>query len=272
MADMPEIAFSTRLTEDDWDPSKKAWHCPALGIPSADVKNVYVNGNRVDSKNWEKLLGPPMIRWVIQRPPTEIVADIVIPETLIPENEKTKVEVEADRWKKLAILLPFLATIISALITGFTTYWSKAEGHISGFDPASRETASFNTWAAIKTAEAASFSLSRDDIDVERYTQKADRAKYRLVVGIRPREAGPTEDGSYKYAFGPYLFDAVSYRNAELDDEMKSFIGNGGCASFVLFRVTATRLAATPIKRPFLPSDYGSDIKVVDSRLDGGCS
>lgn len=44
-----------------------------------------------------------------------------------------------------------------------------------------------------------------------------------------------------------------------------------GCMSLVLFRVSSERLVTLPLKTPFPPANYGSDIKVLQSEADGDC-
>ncbi len=46
---MPNIVFTTRLTEADWDDTLRGWRCPPLAVPGAVVEALYVEGNRIDA-------------------------------------------------------------------------------------------------------------------------------------------------------------------------------------------------------------------------------
>ena len=85
-----------------------------------------------------------------------------------------------------------------------------------------------------------------------------------MVVAFRPLVPQSNDSGNYPYVFGPYQFDSspdqVIPANASILD--------ADCISYVLFRLPASR-APAEFKPPFSPSDYGSDIKVLNSATDG---
>jgi hypothetical protein len=116
---VPNIIFTTRLTEADWDDTLRGWRCPPLAVPGAMVEALYVEGNRIDSARYEVLKEQSLIRWTPSDQPQRVAATILLTEDLT-------LGTETDRWKKLAIVLPVAATIVSAAIAGGATYLSKA--------------------------------------------------------------------------------------------------------------------------------------------------
>jgi hypothetical protein len=96
---MPSIVFANRLVDSDWDETLRAWRCPALNIPGAVVRDIIVEGVRVDKAQYEVLKEQGMIHWVIFQKPERISVIVQLTEELSPEYEK-------DRWKKIAIVLP----------------------------------------------------------------------------------------------------------------------------------------------------------------------
>lgn len=115
---MPEIVFSIRLTSDDWDEVMHGWRCPALNVPGAVVEAIYVEGSRVDTARYEVLTQNTLIRWVTSDQPPRVVASIKLTEAL-------SLGKETERWKRLAIILPVVATLIAATITAAATYFAK---------------------------------------------------------------------------------------------------------------------------------------------------
>jgi hypothetical protein len=115
---MPDIAFNVRLAEADWDDTMSGWRCPALNVPGAKVESIYVEGTRVDSAKYEVLQSYAIIRWAAGDRPTRATASIILTSAL-------SLETETDRWRRLAIVLPVIATIIAALISGGATYLAK---------------------------------------------------------------------------------------------------------------------------------------------------
>jgi hypothetical protein len=117
---MPETVFTTRLTEADWDEALRGWRCPALSVPGAIVEALYVDGTRVDSATYEVLTPNRIIRWVPRNEPAHVTVSIKLTEDLTLGSE-------TDRWKKLAIILPVIATIVSAGLSAAATYFSKSD-------------------------------------------------------------------------------------------------------------------------------------------------
>ena len=115
---MQEIVFTTRLTVEDWDEAMHGWRCHVLNVPGAIVEAVYVEGSRVDSARYEVLTQHTFIRWIASDQPQRVAASIKLTETL-------SLGKETERWKRLAIILPVVATIIAAVISGAATYLSR---------------------------------------------------------------------------------------------------------------------------------------------------
>jgi hypothetical protein len=118
---MPDaITFITRLTDSEWDEVIGGWRCPALQIPGAAVQGVYVEGSQVDSGKFQVLEGQHIVRWMSSEKPQRVAVVIKLTKELALGSE-------TDKWKKRAILLPFVATIFAALITAIPAYWSKLD-------------------------------------------------------------------------------------------------------------------------------------------------
>lgn len=59
---VPDIVFTTRLTEADWDDTLRGWRCPPMAVPGAVVDAVYIDGSRTDSGRYEVLKEQAVIR------------------------------------------------------------------------------------------------------------------------------------------------------------------------------------------------------------------
>jgi hypothetical protein len=114
-----DIVFTIRLTEADWDDALRGWRCSPLAVPGAVVEELFIDGNRIDAAKYEVLPQHAIVRWTPSDHPSRAVASIKL-------TEKLTLGAETDRWKKLAIILPVLATILSAGITGAVTLMAKS--------------------------------------------------------------------------------------------------------------------------------------------------
>ena len=118
MKDKQTIAFTMTVTEEDWDVRLGGWRCPALKIPGAKVESVYVSSHRVDSSQYEVKYELNIVRWVhSEPPPPQATLHVKLTEELSTEEMTLK-------WKKLAIVLPLIASIGVALIAGGFSYLS----------------------------------------------------------------------------------------------------------------------------------------------------
>jgi hypothetical protein len=117
MQDKQTIAFTVTVTEEDWDVRLGGWRCPALKIPGAKVESVYAFSDRVDSSRYEVKYELDIIRWVHPERPPQATLQIKLTEELSTEEITLK-------WKKLAIILPLVTSILVALIAGVFSYIS----------------------------------------------------------------------------------------------------------------------------------------------------
>jgi hypothetical protein len=124
---MGNITFASRLIDSDWDETLAAWRCPALQIPGAVVRDIIVDGKRIDKAEYEVLHGQAMIHWVLPDRPERIAVVLELTESLSLVSE-------TERWKRLAIVLPVAATIIAASISAAATYFGKAENRQISLD------------------------------------------------------------------------------------------------------------------------------------------
>ncbi|HZT61324.1 MAG TPA: HNH endonuclease [Pyrinomonadaceae bacterium] len=118
------IVFTVAVDQDDWDKQFGGWRCSALRIPGAQVDDVFKEGSRVDKSWYEVMPKHAMIRWIPQNPPEKALIIISLTEELSTQEL-------TNRWKKLATLLPFIAAILAALITGIFTYLSSRTPSVS---------------------------------------------------------------------------------------------------------------------------------------------
>jgi len=102
--------FTVSLAESDWDSVKGGWRCPALQIPGAAVKTLYVSGSTIDPKLYEVDTDLWLIRWAKPRHPEYASVHIRAEKALSTEELTLK-------WKKVAIVLPVLGSLLTGLIT-----------------------------------------------------------------------------------------------------------------------------------------------------------
>jgi hypothetical protein len=126
---MPEIVFTTRLTADDWDEAMHGWRCQVLNVPGAIVEAVYVEGARIDTARYEVLSQNTFIRWMAPDQPQRAAASIKLTEAL-------SLGKDTERWKRLAIILPVIATVAAAAITAAATYLSRPHEVHAQVEPA----------------------------------------------------------------------------------------------------------------------------------------
>jgi hypothetical protein len=125
---MPDIVFTIRLTDADWDDTIRGWRCPALNVPGAVIDAIYLEGNRVDTARYEALPAQAFIRWLFPDRPQQASVAIKLTQELTLGSE-------TDRWKRRAIVLPALATVGAAALTGAATYFSRAPAvHVAAVD------------------------------------------------------------------------------------------------------------------------------------------
>jgi len=102
--------FTVTLTDDDWDQLKGGWRCSALQIPESSIKDIFVNGSIADKKSYQIDPELQLIRWAQKNRPKQVGIQVSIKKELSTQELTTK-------WKKLAILLPIVGSLITAILT-----------------------------------------------------------------------------------------------------------------------------------------------------------
>jgi hypothetical protein len=102
--------FTITLSDDDWDSVKGGWRCPALQIPGARVKYIYVNGALADPTYYEVHQEVGFIQWLRSYFPGQAAVHVGLDKELSTEELTVK-------WKKLAVILPVIGTLGAAILT-----------------------------------------------------------------------------------------------------------------------------------------------------------
>jgi|SRR5947209_233152 len=110
------IVFTVAVDHEDWDKHLGGWRCSALRIPSAQVDDIFVEGSRIDESLYEVDRKNEVIHWKRRDLPERARFSISLTETLSTQELTL-------RWKKLAIILPFISAILVALIAGSFVYF-----------------------------------------------------------------------------------------------------------------------------------------------------
>ena len=104
------VNFRVTATKQDWDAVLGGWRCPVLKIPGATIEKAYAERSEVDSALYQVRQGDEIVRWAATGdPPKTIVFSIKLLKELSTQELTSK-------WKKLAIILPFLSPIIVAAV------------------------------------------------------------------------------------------------------------------------------------------------------------
>jgi hypothetical protein len=121
------VAFTITVDSRDWSEELTGWHCSALAIPGGEVDAVYVQDGRVDKAWYEVPEGLSMIRWVHGTPPPSKAT------LALKLTKELSTQELTSRWRKLAIVLPFTASLLVGLIsaivpiparTSMTSVWT----------------------------------------------------------------------------------------------------------------------------------------------------
>lgn len=160
----------------------------------------------------------------------------------------------------LTFALGLMANIVALL------FEARKQAVITAFSPDSTA-ARFVSWGADDEKQVMSFRVQVENLDLARYIPRQEADNYRLVVGVRVAEALSNDAGSFPQVFGDYPFASLADQTTPITADIKAMLDKG-CVSYVLFRVRASRLTS-PLKPPFIPSNYGRDIKVLNSATDG---
>lgn len=110
------VSFTTTLAQKDWDQGIGGWRCPALKIPSATVDAIYIDGVERNLKHIKVIDDLNIVKWLESGQPDQAVLSIRIAENLSFESLTRK-------WKKLAIILPVVATVFAAILGPILTQY-----------------------------------------------------------------------------------------------------------------------------------------------------
>jgi hypothetical protein len=180
------------------------------------------------------------------------------------ESKKSKERIEMHTSIRIFIVLSALTFALGIFANIMALFFAaRNQAVVTAFSPDST-TARFVSWGADEEKHIVSFRVLVENLDLGRYIPRQEKDNFRLVVAFRPLVPQSNDSGNFPYVFGPYQFDSspdqVIPANASILD--------ADCISYVLFRLPASR-APAEFKPPFSPSDYGSDIKVLNSATDG---
>lgn len=106
-----QIVFTVAVDQEDWDKQFGGWRCSALRIPSAQVDAVYVAGVRVPESEYTVDREKELIHWRGPNLPDKARLSLSLTEELSTQELTVF-------WRKLAIILPFVAAILVALLAG----------------------------------------------------------------------------------------------------------------------------------------------------------
>jgi hypothetical protein len=104
------ISFLLDLRHEDWNHSLKGWNCPLLKVPGAKIDDLYASSHRVDSNWYKSDTEVGIVQWIHDEQPPQLSTAKI---TLSKDLEDREISL---LWKKLAIILPLLASLLVALI------------------------------------------------------------------------------------------------------------------------------------------------------------
>jgi hypothetical protein len=104
------IAFTVNIDKSDWRDQLSGWQCSPLAIPGAEVVSLYTQEARIDKAWYEIPEGLNTIRWVHGTPAPERAT------VAIKLNEELSTQELTAKWKKLAIVLPVVATLFVGIV------------------------------------------------------------------------------------------------------------------------------------------------------------
>ena len=114
------VAFAVSVGAEDWSSDISGWRCAVLAVPGAKVEAMYTPDGKVDDAWYEVQDDLNIIRWVhgTAAPQKATFA-------LTLTKELSTLELTA-KWKKLAIILPFVSSLLVASLAFLSTYIPRA--------------------------------------------------------------------------------------------------------------------------------------------------
>lgn len=107
--------FTITVFDDDYDSSLGGWRCSALRLPGSTLQELRADGVVQDSSYWRAVPELGLVKWSREVRPMQAVLVLRVADDLAPASQ-------AIRLKRLAIVAPVVATIVTALITAGTTW------------------------------------------------------------------------------------------------------------------------------------------------------
>jgi hypothetical protein len=98
--------FRITLTKSDWDANIGGWKFPPLQIPGSAVASVFSGGKEINKGKYEARPDLPALLWTSNKVPDEIAVTVALTKPLSTEDL-------TQSWKKAAIILPCITTILS---------------------------------------------------------------------------------------------------------------------------------------------------------------
>jgi hypothetical protein len=110
-ASLDPVVFFVRLGSDEWNGNLGAWHCTALGIPSAKVTEIRSDGKQLADEQYSVDREGNLIIWRGSEHPGAISVRIKTDGTLLTADAAVKATI----W---AAVVTCIATVAAAIITG----------------------------------------------------------------------------------------------------------------------------------------------------------
>ncbi|OQY97853.1 MAG: hypothetical protein B6D35_13285 [Candidatus Brocadia sp. UTAMX2] len=113
------------LTTQDWDGNLGGWIFSLARVPDSTIEAVYIKGEMVNQDHYKVDYDVGVVRWRgnDKRPST-----IALKYTL-PDNFASKKQV--DKWRKYAVILPFVGTVLGIIATLLVTYFEPNKKRLS---------------------------------------------------------------------------------------------------------------------------------------------
>ncbi len=106
------IEFPIRLTDKDFEPTTSSWLCPALGLPGAEVTEIFFAGKALRAEDYKILRKRTRIQWTQNGvdPPKNITTIMRV------SGRKRDDLIESENfWKRFGIVVPIITAAIGAL-------------------------------------------------------------------------------------------------------------------------------------------------------------
>ncbi len=201
------ISFSTTVTLNDWDKNFGGWRCPSLKIPGAKVDSIFINGLKTDDAKYQVLEQHSIIRWSDANPPDQALISITLTKQLTTQELST-------RWKKLALILPLLTAICTALISNYSKEKDelspKQEIIVKDLKDDNKVIDTFNIMfprglRAVVSSNSLSDSVAKEN--PSQFLRKKGIAVGKVDEGLKKAYAGLVQKNPEEIRFIPWIID-----------------------------------------------------------------